>query len=161
MGKRSRNRRAARTAHGVRREASAAGEQGPVTAYEAGDPISQELGLWHPGLGSADADWLGDRPAVIARVRDLVRNNGWASGAVRRELDAVIGSALRLSYKPDYRALGLDPEWADEFAERIEARWRTYANDPDHWADAARHDSVSGLFGLARSEEHTSELQSL
>ena len=152
MGKRSRNRRAARAAapaHAVRRNAvsSVVGE-GQVSAYEAGDPVSQELGNWYPGLFSADAEWLGERNQVTARIRDLVRNNGWASGSLRRELDAVIGASLRLSYKPDYRALGLDPEWADEFADRIEGRWRIFANDPDKWADATRHDSVPGLFGL-------------
>tara|TARA_R110002110_G_scaffold64634_3_gene178573 strand:+ start:13426 stop:15069 length:1644 start_codon:yes stop_codon:yes gene_type:complete len=143
--------RQAATTHGVRpmKAVSTNVNGAPVSAYEAGDPISQELGSWFPGMASADADWLGERNHVTARIHDLVRNNGWASGAVRREVDAVIGASLRLSYKPDYRALGLDAEWAEEFAETIEGRWRLFANDPDKWADATRHDSIPGLFGLA------------
>lgn len=142
--------RAASTTPAMRPQAVSTNVNGaPVSAYEAADPVSQELGSWFPSSGSADADWLGERDQVTARIHDLVRNNGWASGSVRRELDAVIGASLRLSYKPDYRALGLDAEWAEEFAEHIEGRWRLFANDPDKWADATRHDSVSGLFGLS------------
>lgn len=153
MGKPSRNRRAARRARKSaapsRREMVSTNVGGaPVTSYEASDPISQELGMWHPAMTSADSEWLRERNTVTARIHDLVRNNGWASGALRRELDAVIGASLRLSYKPDYRALGLDPEWAEEFGEKVEGRWRIFANDPDRFADATRHDSVPGLFGL-------------
>lgn len=150
MGRRSRAaRKAARAkAHGVRLQASGSAAH-PVATYEAGDPISQELGSWHPALASADADWLGDRPLATARGRDLGRNNGWAAGAKRHDVDTVIGASLRLSYKPDARALGLDPDVADEFADRVERRWRIYANDPDHMCDATRHDTVPGMFALA------------
>lgn len=121
---------------------------GPITAYEAGDPVSQDLGTWFPSLASADADMLPERGIVTARGRDLARNNGWAAGALRRECDAVIGASLRLAYKPNYVALGADAEWADTFAEQIEARWQVFANDLDKYCDAARHDSIPGLFGL-------------
>lgn len=121
----------------------------PVTSYEAADPISQELGNWHPALASADRDWLGERVPVTARIRDMVRNNGWASGLVRHEVDTVIGSSLRLSYKLDYQALAIDADLADDICRRVEGRWRVYANDPDKFCDAARHDSIPGLFGLA------------
>lgn len=117
--------------------------------YTAADTLSQELSTWTPGLGSADSDYLYDRDAVVARSRDLVRNSGWASGALSRHLDNVIGSGFRLSSKPDHKALGLSPEWAGEFAEEIEGRWRIYAEDPDNWIDAARQDNFNGLLGLA------------
>lgn len=121
----------------------------PVPSYEAGDPLSAELSGWHPSLWSADAEWLSERNSVIARVRDLVRNNGWAAGAVRRECESVIGAQLRLNYKPNYHALGLDAEWAAEFARQVEAKWREYNQDPGFYADAERHNTVSGLMGLA------------
>ena len=144
MGKRRRSQ--SRAMAPVKRQAHMSAAR---PAYEAADPVSQDLAMWMPGLASADADWLGERNGVVARGRDLRRNNGWVSGGTRREIDAVIGASMRLSYKPDYRALGVTPEWADEFARRIESRWRIFANDPDFLADAARHDTVSGLFGLA------------
>lgn len=105
--------------------------------------------MWQPGIASPDADWLPNRNMAVGRNRDLMRNNGWAAGGIRREVDAVVGSSLRLSYKPDYRALGLSPEWAADFAPGVEALWRTHADDPQRFGDASRHDSIPGLFGLA------------
>ncbi|MCG5240085.1 phage portal protein [Azospirillum doebereinerae] len=121
----------------------------PVTSYQAADPMSHELAGWHPFLGSADADLLPERVEIVARIRDLVRNNGWASGVVRRELDTVIGSGLRLSCKPDYRALGLSAEWAAEWANQVEGQHRLWADDPGRWCDATRHYTLGGLVGLA------------
>ncbi|RJF81120.1 phage portal protein [Azospirillum cavernae] len=119
------------------------------TAYQASDPMSHELAGWHPVLGSADADLLPERADIVARIRDLARNNGWASGVVRREIDTVIGSGLRLSCKPDYRALGLSAEWAAEWADQVEGQFRLWADDPGRWCDATRHYTLGGLFGLA------------
>lgn len=119
------------------------------TAYQAADPISQELSTWHPWLGSADGDLLPERQDIVARIRDLARNNGWASGAVRRELDNVIGGSFRLSSKPDWRALGLTKEWAAEYAQQVEGAWRLYAKDPLFFCDATRHQTMGGLFALA------------
>ncbi|KAA5603024.1 phage portal protein [Roseospira marina] len=126
-----------------------AAAQASVTAYQAADPISQDLAGWAPALGSADADLLPERVDIVARIRDLVRNNGWASGAVRRELDTVIGAGLRLSSKPDYRALGLSADWAAEWSDQVEAQFRLWADDPARWCDATRHYTLGGLFGMA------------
>ena len=117
--------------------------------YAAADGYSQELSSWFPAIGSADSDYLWDRDTIVARTRDIVRNSGWASGATSRYLDNIIGSGWRLSSKPDYKALGQTPEWAAEWAEDVEGRWRLYAEDPDNWNDAARQDTVNGQLGLA------------
>lgn len=117
--------------------------------YVGADQASQELSLWNPALGSPSSDYLQDRDTIVARQRDLVRNSGWASGALARHLDNVIGSGFRLSLKPDYRALGLSAEWAKEFAQEVEGRWRLFAEDPENWIDASRHNNFNGLLGLA------------
>lgn len=122
---------------------------GPVTAYQAADPMSQELAGWNPPLGSADGDLLHDRSEIVARIRDLARNNGWANGAVRREIDTVIGAGLRLSSKPDYRALGMSAGWAAEWADAVEGQFRLWADDPGRWCDATRHYTLGGLLGMA------------
>jgi lambda family phage portal protein len=121
----------------------------PATAYQAADPMSRELMGWMPRLQSADADLLPERDDITGRIRDLARNNGWASGAIRREIDNVIGAGLRLSYKPDYRALGLTADWAVSFARQVEARWRLWTQDPGRYCDAARHHTMGGLIGMA------------
>jgi len=119
------------------------------TAYQAADPISQDLGGWHPRLASADADLLYERDQITARIRDLVKNDGWAAGIVSREIDNVIGSGLRLSSKPDWRRLGQKPEWAHEWGTLAEALWREFANDPGKYSDATRNSTMGGVFGLA------------
>jgi len=118
-------------------------------SYQASDHFSQELASWRPWLASPDAELLYERDTITARIRDLVRNNGWASSAVTRELDNVIGSGLRLSAKPNWRRLGLSEDWAHEFSADVESVWRDFAEDPNFFCDAARHHQMSGLFGLA------------
>jgi len=115
----------------------------------SGGSSSYELSNWSPALKSADKDYLKDRNKVVARARDLANTSGWASGALSRHLDSVIGTGFRLSSKPDYKALGLTPEWADDFAEKIETRWRLFADDPDFWIDASRQLNFSGILALA------------
>lgn len=39
----------------------------------------------------------------MSRARDLVRNDGWANGAVTRLLDNAVGANFRPIMKPDYR----------------------------------------------------------
>lgn len=120
-----------------------------VRPYTGASRGSQELGNWFPVLGSANTDYIYDRNTIVSRTRDLVRNSGWATSAVSRHLDNTIGSGFRLSSKPHYKALGLSPEWAAEFAAEVEGRWALYAEDPDFWIDAARQQNFNGLLGLA------------
>lgn len=119
------------------------------TAFAAGDPMSQELAGWNPSTKSVDSDWLPNRGKVAARVRDLVRNDGWAAGGITRYLDSVVGADLRLSAKPDFRALGFDADWAAEFSDAVESEWRSWADDIQKYSDATRHSAMGGLFSLA------------
>lgn len=120
-----------------------------ATNWGAASTTGQELASWYPGLVSPDRGWLWERNTAIARVRDLVRNDGWASGAIRREVDSVIGSTFRLSAKPDWRALGLSVEWARDWATQVEALWRIHTEDPGRYADLSRQLPTTGLFGQA------------
>lgn len=118
-------------------------------AYRAGSAFSREMANWNPHPGSADADLLGGLPQIVARTRDIAQNHGFASGVMQTHLDNVIGGNLRLSAKPNYRALGLDADWADEWAREVEAAWRLHAYDPRKFCDAARVCNMPGLIGLA------------
>lgn len=118
--------------------------------YTAGDQLASDgLVNYLPSLGSADGDILRDRDMATARARDLVRNDGWAAGGVGKEVDSVIGANFRPLSKPDARALGLDDVWAKEFADAVDARWRSWADDPRMMADAARAQPLPQLFALA------------
>lgn len=123
---------------------------GPVSAngYRGGRQ-SREILSWTPALRSADAELLPAHKLMTARAHDTVRNFALVSGGVQAQLDNIIGSGLRLTAKPDYRVLGLSPEWASEWARHTEARWKQWAEDIDAYCDAARRLTFSGMVGLA------------
>jgi len=116
------------------------------TAHFAASRRARELSRWHPENLSADAALLDESDTIAGRAYDLERNNGIAAGGIRTGVDNIVGSGLRLSAKPDYRALGRDKEWADEWAKNVEAKWRTFADTVDF--DAARQLTFGGMTAM-------------
>lgn len=96
-----------------------------MAAHEgAGDSLP--LAGWNPFAGSADADLLPDLDTLMARSRDMSRNNGLMAGAGQTLRDNIVGATLRLSAKPDYVLLGWTREQAREWATYTEAHFRTW-----------------------------------
>jgi capsid protein len=127
-----------------------------ITPYDAADSFSDSMADWQPALWSPDNEINVYRDRIVSRIRDLVRNDGWASGSVTRILDNAVGANFRPIIKPDYRALAImtgnkafDYSWADEYGRVIEAAWRTWANDPAHYCDVERKLTVSQMMRLA------------
>lgn len=139
----------------LRRRAGLSGDFRSAFPYDAASWYASETEGWQPQINSADHEINWHRDRIVARVRDLVRNDGWASGAITRILDNVIGSEYRLASKPDYRALAFaggaafDAEWASEFARAVEAKWRGYADDPARYCDSTRRLTLSQMYRLA------------
>lgn len=75
--------------------------------YDAADQFSDTMANWQPSLWSPDNEINTSRDQVVARVRDMVRNDGWASGSVTRILDNAVGASFRPLAKVDYRTLAL------------------------------------------------------
>jgi lambda family phage portal protein len=134
------------------------GGSGPssVFPYEAASWQTQEMGNWQPWIRSPDAEINQFRDRMVARSRDLARNDGWASGGITRILDNTVGASLRLSANPDYRALAamtgikeFDAAWAEEFRRAVEALWRGYADDLGRYNDVNRQLTVSQQMRLA------------
>ncbi len=124
--------------------------------YDAADIHGQHVAAWRPYLYSPDGELNMYRDRIVARVRDLVRNDGWASGAVTRILDNAIGGRYRPLFRPDYRALAaytgnkaFDATWAHEFGRVAEAHYRTWASDPNKYCDAQRSLTVPQIMRLA------------
>ncbi len=124
--------------------------------YDAADIYGGQMAAWRPYLWSPDGELNMYRDRIVARVRDLVRNDGWASGAVTRILDNAVGANFHPVSKPDYRALAaysgksaFDASWADEFGRAIEANYRGWANDPGRYCDAERNLSMAQIMRLA------------
>lgn len=136
-----------------RRASALAG--GGNTPYDAADIYGQHMEAWRPFLWSPDTELNTYRDRIVSRVRDLVRNDGWASGAVTRILDNAIGGSFRPISKPDYRALamysgnsGFDARWADEFGRAVEAHWRVWADDPGRYCDAGRRMTATQMLRM-------------
>lgn len=115
-------------------------------AFDAADQYGQHMSAWQPYLWSPDAELNVYRDRIVSRVRDIVRNDGWASGAITRVLDNAIGPMLRPIPKPDYRWLqiytglkGFDHEWAKDYARAVDANWRAWSADVGKWCDAGRN----------------------
>lgn len=132
----------------------------PWTPWDAASRTSDDMALWNPGLLSADTERIPYRDRIVSRVRDLVRNDGWASGSVMRMLDNVVGANLRPIFRPDYRFLqrmtGLktfDATWAHEFGKSADAYYRSWANDPGKWCDIERGMTIPQMFYVAYRHE--------
>jgi lambda family phage portal protein len=111
--------------------------------YQAAAWGTQEMGDWWPWIRSPDAEYTDYRDLMVARSRDLVRNDGTASGAVTRVLDNTVGAGMKLMALPDYSALKIDnpafdAKWAAEFGAAAEALFREYGGDIGHWNDVQR-----------------------
>lgn len=127
-----------------------------MSPYDAADAFDGHMAAWRPYLWSPDAQLNMYRDRIVSRVRDLVRNDGWAAGSVTRVLDNAIGATFRPLAKPDYRALqqmtgnaGFDADWAEAFAKSVEAAFRRWAHDPGHWVDAQRQSTFAQLMRIA------------
>ncbi len=129
---------------------------GGISPYDAGDNQSPHMQAWRPYLGSPDGDLNLYRDRIVSRVRDMVRNDGWASGGVTAILDNAIGASFRPVAKPDHRSLkawsgisAFDAVWADEFGKAVEARYRNWADDPAKYCDVTRNQTISQMMYLA------------
>jgi lambda family phage portal protein len=122
--------------------------------YEASNIQTPEMGQWFPYIRSPDSEINQFRDRMVARSRDLARNDGWASGGITRILDNTVGAHLRLSANPDWRVLrrfakGFDAVWADDFRQAVEALWRAFSEDLGRYNDVSRQLTVSQQMRLA------------
>ena len=129
---------------------------GGNTPYDAADNLGPHMASWQPALWSPDGELNMYRDRIVSRIRDVVRNDGWASAAVTRTLDNVIGADFRPIVKPDWMALraitgikAFDHVWADEFGEAVEANYRTWAYDPGRYCETQRNLTVPQIMALA------------
>lgn len=126
------------------------------TAYDAADMLGDHMAAWQPYLVSPDAALNPYRDTIVARVRDVVRNDGWASGTITRILDNAVGANFRPISKPDYKALAhytglasFDEKWAYEYAQALDAAYRNWALGRGRYADVSRNLTVPQMFRLA------------
>lgn len=125
------------------------GMGGRGRAYNGASVTDPDLASWSTHNPAPQSAIASDRAVLSARIHDLARNDGWASGGVARIVDAVIGSNWRLSSKPNARALGIADEAAAEVADVIEGKWRDFADNIDCACDAGARMNFGGILALA------------
>ncbi|MDH4745833.1 phage portal protein [Sphingomonas sp. CBMAI 2297] len=113
--------------------------------YDAADFYSDHMAGWWPYLTSPDGALNSYRDTIVARVRDIVRNDGWASGTITRILDSAVGANFRPISKPDFSALAsysgiraFDESWAYEYGRWLDAAYRSFALRRGRWNDLSR-----------------------
>jgi len=116
---------------------------------EGAEARSRETARWTPSMQSPDQIINGAKPLADARGRDMVQNDGYASGAANLHKDNIVGSQYRLNAKPNWRLLGVDEAWAEEFQLAVESRFHTAGESEECWFDAARKNTFTGMIRLA------------
>jgi lambda family phage portal protein len=103
------------------------------------------------GLRSADADWLYDRDEVVARARDVARNEGIGAAAGMRVVNAAVGHRWDFTSKPNWKALGISYEASRELGSQIDALWEMYAYGIHFQPDAERTKTFGQLLRMSAS----------
>jgi lambda family phage portal protein len=121
-----------------------------ANAFQASSRQHQDMMTWNPGRYSAQSALTYERDTIADRVHDIARNDGWASAAMDRQVDSIIGAGWRLSAKPNGRSLGIhDVEALSDFADTIEAEWEDYANNIGFYCDVGRRGPAGSVLALA------------
>ncbi len=114
-------------------------------AYDGSSRFSRELASWQPASLSPDQELNRDKEALDARMRDMMRNDAYTNGAVATHRDSIVGGLYRVNAQPDWKVLGADETWAEEFQEWAEKNFTLWAESPDNWPDASRLNTLTGL----------------
>jgi lambda family phage portal protein len=103
-----------------------ASDKSSRTAYDGASLTARDVRAWTPPRRSADAEILPSLDTLVARARDIDRNNPIAKGARTTIVDNVVGTGPRLSPQPDYRLLGKTKEWADEWSAKMQGLFHSW-----------------------------------
>lgn len=101
---------------------------------ESGGSIEENdcnFSVLSPNLKSADASTLPILDNIKGDTRTLTDRHGYAAGLIKTQVDAAIGTGLKLGAKPNYKALNVSFEEAKEWSTLVENRFSLWAYDCD------------------------------
>jgi len=116
-------------------------------AWQASSYSHPDMADWIPRSVSGQSALSQERDTIVDRVQDIARNDGWASAALSRQLDEVIGSGWDIAVDLREKALNLTTDEADELSDQIEEAWTDIVYDPGFWIDAKRQGPMSSVLG--------------
>jgi lambda family phage portal protein len=102
---------------------------GSKKAGYAGASAKRSLRSWTPQTTSPNKEIEYDRNTLIARSRDLYKNNSIGRGAIQNLTQSSVGSGLRCQPRIDRKYLGLPDEIADEWEHNTEKEFNLWAED--------------------------------
>jgi lambda family phage portal protein len=118
-------------------------------AYDGADRFDRQIAMWSPSTGSADSDILPNKLTLDSRARDTFRNDAYLASGSNIHKDNIVGGMFMLNSKPEYKLLGLDEVWAQEYQEEVETKFGLIAESPNHWLDASRMNTFTSMIRLA------------
>lgn len=116
---------------------------------EGAERTSRETFAWRPAVISPDRQINPVKDEADARGRDTVQNDGFPSAAVHLHRDSIVGAQYRLNAQPEFKLLGADESWAEEFQIQVETRFNLIADSQECYLDAARKMTLTNLLRLA------------
>lgn len=119
-----------------------------VGGLEGAERTERETVRWTPSMRSPDQIINHAKPMADARGRDMVMNDGYAAGAETLHKDNIVGSQFRLNAQPNYRVLGVTPEWAEQFQLAAESRFNTVAESEECYFDAQGVSTFTGIIRM-------------
>ncbi|WP_238559357.1 phage portal protein [Sphingobium sp. HDIP04] len=118
-------------------------------AYDAGRYDIPQMDSWQPGIGHPDNEINPSRDVIVARARDLARNNPNLSGAVNRLVEMVVGPNVMYVPQPNIDVMGKDDDWEDAWVTNTEAWFDLWAEDGMNRCDVAMQMQFGAMVALA------------
>jgi lambda family phage portal protein len=120
---------------------SAGADAGPSAQAISGDSDSGAGGVagggtpllrwWRPGVRDAATDTLRHLPMQRGQSRELARTNPIAAGAIKTNIDRVVGTGLALVAAPDARVLGWSEARTLEWKRQAQTEFSLWADSPE------------------------------
>lgn len=124
-------------------------EQALGGGIEGAQRNTRELASWNAPMGPADMLINPIKEVADARSRDVIMNDGYMLGAINSHRDSIVGNQYRLNSNPNYRVLGADEGWAEEFQQAVEARFNLISDANECWLHAGGTLTLTGMVRLA------------
>lgn len=104
-------------------------EAQPSASYFHGEQ-NMYMAAWQPQLREQGQDVQQAWAKSAARAIDAIHNSGFIAKVVEVCSSATVGHGLRMSSRPDAKALGWTEEKANEWAQRVESEYRAWSETP-------------------------------
>ncbi len=126
--------------------------------YTSASRERRTLGNWGVQEGDANAILAADRPDLINRSHDLMRNSPLAIGSLQVINNKTVGTGLALAPEPARELLGWSEDQASTWADKVEMQWRAWAESKR--CHAEMRDDFYGLPRTSRAELVRSQVSS-